>query len=132
MKKSLLILIPLTLLILLIPLVRPSYPKTLKIGATKISVKLADTTESQVKGLSGQSSLEKNSGMFFKFPGSAIRTMWMKDMNFPLDVVWIEKGSVVEITKNIVPLGDGQPVVSSKENADSFLELNAGFADLKK
>lgn len=123
-KKILLILIPtLTLLIFL------NLPKedTLKIGNTKIPVEIADTEEKQIKGLSSRDSLDPNSGMFFVYDNSSVRSVWMKDMNFGIDVIWIREGNVVKIDEGIYPQGLGQPMVSSEESVDSFLEVNTGF-----
>ena len=99
----------------------------LKIGEKRIQVELAQSGLAQMKGLSDRVTLEKDWGMLFQFPDATVRTMWMKDMNFGLDVIWIREGTIVKIDENVYPKGLGQPIVSSAENTDSFLEVNAGF-----
>ena len=99
----------------------------LKVGEKVIQVELASSGLAQMKGLSDRPSLEKDWGMLFQFPDATVRTMWMKDMNFGLDVIWIREGTIVKIDENVYPKGLGQPIVSSVEKTDSFLEVNAGF-----
>ena len=65
--------------------------------------------------------------MFFIFPLSARYGFWMKDMNFPIDIIWID-GSYrkVETTTNITP--DTYPTTFHPYlPAKYVLEVNAGF-----
>ncbi len=69
-----------------------------------IRVAIADTDTLRVQGLSGVVSLPRSSGMLFTFPISGIYGLWMKDMNFPLDMVWIDSTKkVVGIHEHITP-----------------------------
>lgn len=112
------------------PNLSPNSGKILKltIASQILSVEVADTRELQTQGLSGRESLEQNSGMYFVFPDKTKRTIWMKDMKFPLDVIWLRDGSVVEITENLIPSGRNLPIITSREGVDAFLEIEAGFA----
>lgn len=123
-KRILLILIPLLSLLIYLNLPKEN---ALKIGNTKIPVEIADTEEKQIKGLSTRVSLDPNSGMFFVYSNASVRSIWMKDMNFGIDVIWIRDGIVVKINTDVSPQGLGQPIVSSEESVDSFLEVNTGF-----
>jgi uncharacterized membrane protein (UPF0127 family) len=51
----------------------------------------------------------------------------MKDMLFPLDIVWIKNKKVIGVEKNIQPQ-DLQPpdVLTPETEVDMVLELNAG------
>lgn len=82
------------------------------VGArTLISATLADSDQERQQGLSGTKALPENSGMWFVFPTSSKQGFWMKDMKYPIDIVWIsEKGTVVAITENLKP--DSYPQVS--------------------
>jgi uncharacterized membrane protein (UPF0127 family) len=54
------------------------------------------------RGLSGREKLE--GGMLFIFPDLILHTMWMPEMKFPLDVVWLdEQLSVVHISYGLIP-----------------------------
>jgi len=102
---------------------------TLRIGDTKIIVEVADTKESLIQGLSGRKSLEENSGMYFVLGEKKIATFWMRDMTFPLDIIWIEDGKIVEINENApVPTNDITPTYTSTQPVTHVLEVNAGFA----
>ena len=64
----------------------------------------ADTDALRIQGLSGVTKLPQSSGMLFTFPVSGIYGFWMKDMNFPLDMVWIDsKKKVVSISEYVTP-----------------------------
>ena len=51
----------------------------------------------------------------------------MKDMRFPLDIIWIKNGEVVYVEKNVSEKFSG--TLSPQAEADSVLEINAGNAD---
>lgn len=106
----------------------------IQVGDTKLKVELADTTEKRKKGLGGRDNLATDSGMLFIFPKADYYNFWMKGMKFPLDLIWIKDGNVVDITKNAPPPTTGQsdqslPIYTPTQEADSVLEVNAGFSD---
>lgn len=69
-----------------------------------ITVEIADTDASRVQGLSGRPSLLPGTGMLFVFENDGFFSFWMKDMRFPIDMVWLSSvGSVVYIQENISP-----------------------------
>ncbi len=101
----------------------------LVINNIKIKVELADTQEKQIQGLSGRKILNENSGMFFIYDKSAVCSVWMKDMHFPIDVIWIDQNwQIVDITKNIQP-SSFPAKFESPPSCQYFLETNADFAD---
>jgi uncharacterized membrane protein (UPF0127 family) len=78
------------------------------------------------QGLSGRNHLPQNSGMLFDFGVSDRRCMWMKDMNFSLDMLWLdETGLVTKMTDHVSP--DTFPGSYCGE-AVYVVELNAGVA----
>lgn len=101
---------------------------TIEAPAGSISVEVASTSEEQAKGLGQRLSLPDNQGMLFPFMYPGDYGFWMKDMHFPLDMVWISSDKkVVSITPNISP--DTYPTVFYPPLAISYvLELNAGAA----
>ncbi len=110
--------------------------KFVTINNTKIKVEIADTPELQYQGLSNREELCDNCGMLFVFPDKQILTFVMRDMNFPLDIIWIDDnlsaqaGKIVKINKNAIPEGSN-PVMrySSDMPVNYVLEINAGFCD---
>ena len=95
----------------------------------KINVLVADTKDSRAKGLGGWNRLGKNQGMLFKYSGNGIYCVWMKDMKFALDLIWIdETWKIVDLTKNASPKSFPGTYMSS-EPVRYVLEVPAGFAN---
>jgi len=115
----------------LLNLLSPASPQ-LTLGQTTISVEIADTPQTRAQGLSGRKALPENTGMLFMFPQVGLPTFWMKDMVFALDFIWINKGQIVQIHKNIPPPSDptDPPQVITPDYASLWvLEVPAGFID---
>ncbi|MDP3245081.1 MAG: DUF192 domain-containing protein [bacterium] len=107
---------------------RPKYGEVI-INNTSIKIELADTIGKQKQGLSGRPTLPDSQGMLFPMGLPDRYNFWMKDMNFPIDIVWIYQSKVIDITENLAPpRGYEQPASASpKEPADMVLEVTAGF-----
>lgn len=96
----------------------------------KINVELADTIEKQWLGLSNRESLDKENGMLFIFPNKQERTFVMRNMRFPLDIIWIEEAKVLSCSENLPPEGsEYKEKYSSKLPVNYVLEVNAGFCE---
>ena len=141
------ILIPIAIAAIIIGVVgMMSIPKDVKLEQTKfprgiikvddvtLQVQIADTRPLQTRGLMFQEKLPYDQGMLFVFEDESIRSMWMLNMQFALDVLWIDgSGKVVHIEK------DTQPCKSAIEtaactftigtNAKYVLEVTSGFVD---
>jgi len=95
-------------------------------------VELARTPEQWTKGLSGRNLLLGRHGLLFIYPSSEPRSFWMKDMVFPIDIVFIDDSSTVaRIEKNAVPMrpGEEKTLYHSGVPIKYALELNAGESD---
>jgi uncharacterized membrane protein (UPF0127 family) len=77
------------------------------------------------EGLAGQKTVEKP--MLFVFDRPEVRSMWMKGMLVPIDIVWAdEHGNIVKVYSNVQPvLG---PKYSSIKPAKYAIECAAGDA----
>jgi uncharacterized membrane protein (UPF0127 family) len=100
--------------------------KRLKIGDTEISVEIAKDEREKEKGLSDRGFLPQDRGMLFIFDKADYYTFTMKDMNFPLDFIWIRENEIVEITENVSPK-DYPFGIRPTKKIDKVLEVNAGF-----
>lgn len=101
----------------------------IKIRGASIEVELAKTPEEQAQGLSGKTSLPENQGMLFLYDKPGLYSFWMKDMNFPIDIIWVDENyRIADITKNLSPDTFPQSFQPSKP-AQYVLEVNTGFAD---
>jgi uncharacterized membrane protein (UPF0127 family) len=101
---------------------------TMTLPQATISVEVADTKESRELGLSGRSGIHDNQGMLFTFPVPGRYGFWMKDMNFPIDMVWINnQGLVVYVAENAKP--EDYPARYVNDAAASYvLEIGSGKA----
>ncbi|MFZ2804277.1 MAG: DUF192 domain-containing protein [Patescibacteria group bacterium] len=103
----------------------------LHVGKAVLHVELATTEAQRELGLGNRTSLPADHGMLFVFPVEGIYPFWMKGMEFPLDIVWIDKGTVTEVETLRQPTSttaipeEYQP----KYPADRVLEINAGEAN---
>lgn len=102
------------------------------LGEHVIPLIISDTKEARDRGLSGLKSLDSTKGMLFVFDKPDFYSFWMKDMNFPIDIVWMDhEFTILEIQKNISP-NTYPKVFRSPQKALYVLEVNAGFADKLK
>ena len=58
--------------------------------------------------------------------------IWMKDMRFSLDIIWIRDGRIVHVEKNAPPLVPSGPERVYTATGEAVLEVPAGFADQQK
>ena len=103
------------------------------IGAFTWPVELALTGAEQAQGLSGRAELAAGSGMLFVWNQESRRSFWMPDMNFPLDLVWLNGDcAVVQITAAAPPQAPGQSRADlpryTVDGVQYVLEINAGEA----
>ena len=103
-----------------------------------IQVYIADTDPRRMRGLmwETESFLADDKGMLFVFDEPGNRSMWMKNMQFHLDIIWFDQnGSVVSIQKNVPPCITPVEVMSCKsdgvtaDNAQYVLEMTSGYVD---
>lgn len=76
----------------------------LEIGGTAVTVEIAETPAEQELGLGGRAGLAPDHAMLFVFPKDGIYGFWMKDMRFPIDMVFITAGgTIVTIDEAVSP-----------------------------
>lgn len=93
-------------------------------------LELALTDDERRQGLSGREQLSPDEGMLFVFGEAGIFPFWMKEMKFPLDIIWIRNGVVVDVASLPPPDGLAYPATHTPtEPADMVLELVAGGAE---
>lgn len=80
------------------------------------------------KGLSFRESMPEQNGMLFVLDVAEEHGFWMKDMKFPLDIIFIDQHmQIAEVLENLQPCEEC-PVYFPKEKPAFALELNAGLA----
>lgn len=96
---------------------------------SELYIEVADNNESRSLGLSGRNSISDKEGMLFVFDEfKTSNCFWMKDMNFAIDMVWMdEHKKVINVVQNVGP--ETYPETFCPEaNAKYGLEIRAGSA----
>lgn len=104
---------------------------TAEINGKKFNLLIAKSESERQKGLSGRKSLDANQGMIFIFDHPDRYGFWMKDMLFPIDIIYINNDKVVYVVKNAPAGGQTQnlTIYRPDDAANYVLEVNAGTSD---
>jgi uncharacterized membrane protein (UPF0127 family) len=96
--------------------------------AASIFIEIADTPETQMKGLMGRHALADTQGMLFVFENLKPRKFWMKDTPVPLDIIFAGKDRcILNIAESATPMSDQSH--TSNEPIKYVVEVGAGFAE---
>jgi uncharacterized membrane protein (UPF0127 family) len=100
---------------------------TIYLGSVALAVSVADDEAERMQGLSGVPGLRDLEGKLFIFDTDAKQGIWMKDMQFPLDIIWIDRSlHIVHIEENVTP--ETYPnIFYPSSDARFVLEMNARF-----
>lgn len=98
----------------------------IQIGGEVFKLEIAETEEARSLGLGTRDSLCERCAMLFVFEKPEKHAFWMKDMRFPLDIVWLFENRVVHIERNVP--ADSREILRPEASADRVLEFNAGAA----
>lgn len=99
----------------------------INISGKEYRVVIAKTSEELQRGLSGTKSLPENDVMLFVFPTSDRWSIWMKDMNYAIDIIWIDgRNQVVYMVKNALPSSYPTQKFYPDKPAKYVVELNSG------
>lgn len=115
-----------------------SNPNLNKIPTKKLTLKnitvdliVVQNPDESIWGLSDFPSLPSNTGMLFMFPEPGFYSFWMKDMNFSLDMIWLDRDNrVVTIHENISPdtyLQNHPQTFQPTKPASAVIEVPGGF-----
>ena len=130
MKNIVIFTIAAVILFTLFWYVRHPLGKKAVINGHTIRLELAITVAEKVKGLGGRDTLASDAGMLFVYQNTDRYGFWMQGMRFPLDFIWIDGNTIVDLSEHIpVPAG-GRPVeLAPMVPVDKVLEVNAGVID---
>lgn len=95
-----------------------------------ITVEVVDNPETRQQGLSGRESIGDDEGMLFVFDDVSEHCFWMKDMNFSLDMIWLnEDKEIINIHRDVSPESYlTEERYCAEEPAKYGLEINSGRA----
>lgn len=107
---------------------------TLYLGdGTAFDAQIAYTQTARVKGYGGVDAISEKDAMIFAFPSDDTWKITMRDMNFPLDIVWLDSDKkVIHIVKNASPDGGENTVFTPNSEARYVVEMAAGSVATKK
>lgn len=96
-----------------------------------VRIEVARTELEKTRGLSGREGLAPGEGMLFVYEEPARPAIWMWGMRFPLDILWIRDGRVVDLVTDVMPPPPGETprIFSPREAAQYVLEVPAGFVE---
>lgn len=133
MKKLIFVLLALIILFILkINLPLSKNTPSIIINKKTFSVDIAKTDSEKEKGLAVYNNLPLNKGMIFIFKNADYHAFWMKDMKFPIDIIYINKNKIVDVFKNVpAPKRKDErlPIIKPREKSDTILEINSGLSD---
>lgn len=91
----------------------------------EFTVEVADTPETQRRGLMFRESLAPDRGMIFVYETPANQSFWMRNTYIPLDMIFVrEDGTIARIEENTLPLSETP--YSSLEPVTTVLEIAGG------
>jgi uncharacterized membrane protein (UPF0127 family) len=99
---------------------------TVSVKGRQLCVKVSDDNDERLSGLSGTKYLGPDEGMLFAYDLPGYYGIWMKNMNYNIDILWLDsEKSVVHIEDNVPP--ESYPkVFTPKYLSDYVIELSAG------
>lgn len=99
-----------------------------ELGGEKVRLMLADSFLKHMLGLMHMRSLAQNEGMLFVFKRDAKYGIWMLNMLFPIDILWLDKDlRIIDIVEGAEPCRNifGCRTYTPSKEARYVLELNA-------
>lgn len=96
-----------------------------------IEAELARTPAQIERGLMFRKALAENHGMLFIFQTESTHYFWMKNMKFPLDMIWLNGNKEIVDISEYVPVcrQENCPSKMSLGNVQYVLEVNGGFSE---
>lgn len=94
-------------------------------------VDIAKTEQEKEIGLAKYISLPEDHGMYFPFDHADYYTFWMKNMQFPIDIIFLDHNRIVAIFPSVASPKKGQkdlPTYQTPSLSDAVLEINAGLS----
>lgn len=93
-----------------------------------VNAEIADTGPLREKGLMFREGLKDDEAMLFVFDQVCLPSFWMKNVKFPLDIIWIDSDKKIVGIKEEAPVCEqGCEVYPPAKECKFALEVNAGF-----
>lgn len=138
MKKIFLI-SGLSILVITLTFLNYNYPdkKTPQIAINNhiFNLEITKTEKEKEIGLAKYKNIPQNFGMLFTFEKPEYHSFWMKNMRFPIDIIFIRNNKIVTIFKNASPPKSNNEqllIYTPSQFSDTVLEINAGLSEKNK
>lgn len=131
MKKVILAFLILIATVIAFGIYQKQSEPSVKIKNHSFKLLIAKTENDKQTGLSKYNNLPQDEAMVFIFDNENIYPFWMKNMKFPIDIIFIRQNKIVTIYKNVPsPKASGEdlPIYSPSEPVDKVLEANSGVS----
>lgn len=96
------------------------------------NIEFVKSPSNKATGLSKYNSIEDNYGMVFLNDSDTKISFWMKNMKFPIDIIFINSNNtIIDIHKNNQPClyNASCPLITPTSNYRTVLEINSGLVD---
>ena len=101
---------------------------SLGFGNRSLKIEEVSSTEDKQLGLGGRQRIADDYGMLFVFQDSGKHCFWMKDMHFPIDILWLDESKKVIYIAAHVPPESFPASFCPDKDAIYVLEVQAGLA----
>lgn len=112
----------------------PSSRKYVKVflpNQFSLTAELAVTDEERQVGLMFREKINWDQGMLFVFKREGIYSFWMKNVRFPIDILWLDREKSIVHLDTHVPICPIEPCPTYSPSSPALfvLELKAGSAE---
>lgn len=101
------------------------------VNGVKLIADIAENDTQRTKGLAVKDHLNENQAMLFVFATQGNYAFWMKDMKFPIDIIWMDANkTVVHIEHSLEPCSPlSCPIYQPNSKSLYVLETVSEFAN---
>ncbi|MEK7551621.1 MAG: DUF192 domain-containing protein [Patescibacteria group bacterium] len=102
------------------------------INGKSFNAEIVKSSKDQAIGLAKYKKISKDFGMLFIFDNKGYYGFWMKNMKFPIDIIFISDNKITTIFKNVdYPKNGNSNLQGYKPDvpSDMVFEVNAGISN---
>ncbi len=106
---------------------------SVQINQKQMRIEVVSTANDIKQGLGDRDQIPLDQGMLFVFAAPSPYAFWMRHMRFPIDIVWLRDGKIVDIAYDMQPprwFWSIPATYKPKAEADMVLEVVAGQAEV--
>jgi uncharacterized membrane protein (UPF0127 family) len=101
-------------------------------SGARVEVEIAQTLSQLKMGLMYRRNLKEYTGMLFIFESEGRHGFWAKNMNFPVDIIWLNSDlKIVDMAREVQPCKKKSscPIYRPNFSAKYVLEVPGGFTE---